>query len=460
MSDHRAIDPLRSALFTDLYELTMAQAYDSEGMNETAVFELMFRKLPEHRNYAIVAGLEDVLAYLENLQVTDDDVAWLREQGWLSEAFLEKLKGLRFRGDVYAIPEGTPVFPGEPLVQVVAPILEAQIIETLVLNQVHFQTVAATKASRVVLAAAGRDVIDFGSRRAHGADAALKVARTSFLAGAAGTSNVLAGRIYGIPVYGTMAHSYVQAHEDEMHAFEAFVRIYPETTLLVDTYDTIKGVQTVIDLGRKLGDQFRVDSIRLDSGDLGELAKQARRMLDDAGMRGVRIFATSGLDEYSVAALVAEGAPIDGFGVGTKLAVSEDAPAFDMAYKLVEYAGKPRMKLSTKKLLVPGRKQVFRQNEGGRMTRDVIGRYDEKLPGEPLLLPVMRNGRRLAAGRIPLEDSRRHARHQLNHLPDSLRGLESTETPYLIEVSDALNRDLELLRGTLVDSQLQRPARN
>jgi nicotinate phosphoribosyltransferase len=333
--------PLRSADFTDLYELTMDRAYAAEGMDQTAVFELFFRELPPGRNFLVAAGLEDVLDALESLGITADDLEYLRGLGLFPEAFLEQLRGFRFVGEVWAMPEGTVVFPHEPLVQVVAPILEAQLIETLVLNQVHFQSLIASKAARVVAAAAGRDVIEFGSRRAHGAEAALKVARASYLAGAAGTSNVLAGKLYGIPVSGTMAHSYIQAHDDEAAAFAAFADVYPETTLLVDTYDTLAGVRRVIGLARRLGDRFRVRAVRLDSGDLGTLARQARQMLDAAGLSSVRIFASGGLDEYEVAELVAAGAPIDAFGVGTKMAVSEDAPSLDMAYKLVEYAGRP-----------------------------------------------------------------------------------------------------------------------
>jgi nicotinate phosphoribosyltransferase len=439
-------DPFRSALFTDLYELAMAQAYDAEGMEAAATFELFFREMPAKRNYFLAAGLDDVLAYLEQLHFTEDDLDYLRGQGLFSDPFLNRLQGLRFTGEVHGVAEGTLVFPNEPLVQIVAPLLEAQLIETLVLNQVHFQTVAATKAARVVGAAAGRAVVDFGSRRAHGADAALKVARTSYLAGAAGTSLVLAGKRYGIPIFGTMAHSYIQAHDDEAQAFAAFVRRYPETTVLVDTYDTLEGVRKVIELSLKLGDRFRVHAVRLDSGDIGGLARQTRRMLDEAGLGRIQIFVSSEMDEYRIAELVAGGAPIDGFGVGTRMAVSDDVPHLDMAYKLVEYAGKGRMKFSARKVTYPGRKQVFRLAEEGRIARDIIGRYDEDLPGQPLLQPVMRGSVRLAAGRVGLEEARRLARREQERLPDRLGRLELAESPYLVEVSSALTRDLDAWR--------------
>jgi nicotinate phosphoribosyltransferase len=443
-------DPLRAALFTDLYELTMAQAYAVEGMDQPAVFELFFRELPRDRNYIVAAGLEDVLEYLEQWRFTEEDLAYLREQGQFSADFLNRLGSVRFTGDVYAAPEGTVVFPNEPLVQVIAPIFEAQLIETLVLNQVHFQSVAASKAARVVAVAAGRTVVDFGARRAHGADAAIKVARTCYLVGADGTSNVLAGKLYGIPIFGTMAHSYIQAHRDEREAFARFASLYPKTTLLVDTYDTLDGVRKVIDLARRLGERFQVQAVRLDSGDLGELARESRKLLDAAGLRQVGIFASSGLDEYKIAALLKDGAPIDGFGVGTKMAVSRDAPDLDMAYKLVEYAGEPRMKLSWHKVIYPGRKQVFRVLEQGRMSRDVIGRHDEDLDGEPLLRHVMAGGRRLPAGRVSLNEARAHARSELSRLPSALRSLEPAAPPYPVDVSAGLQGDLEALRRTLV----------
>ena len=436
-----------SALFTDLYELTMAQAYAAERMDQLAVFELAFRKLPASRNYIVAAGIADVLDFLSNFRFEDQELDYLRQRGEFSEAFLRHLASLRFTGDVYALPEGTLVFPNEPIVQVVAPIIEAQLMETMVLNQIHFQSLAAAKAARVVEAAKGRAIVDFGSRRAHGTDAALKVARATYLAGGLGTSNVLAGQLYGIPVFGTMAHSYVEAHDGESVSFEAFAALYPETTLLVDTYDTLEGIRKVIGLSRKLGSRFRVRAVRLDSGDLGALASEARKMLDEAGLQHVTIFASSSLDEYEIQRLVNSGAPIDAFGVGTKLAVMEDASHLDMAYKLVEYGGKGRLKLSTSKVLHPGRKQVFRQIENGCMVRDVIGRFDEQLPGEPLLQAVMRQG--TSVTHIELEESRRRFQGELTRLPDHLRALEASATPYAVSFSECLNRDLHRIRAEL-----------
>ena len=435
-----------SALFVDLYELTMLQSYYAEGMTALAVFELFFRQLPARRHYTMVAGLDDVLHYLEHLRFTAEEVAWLRQRQQFSEAFLHRLADFRFTGDVYAIPEGTVVFATEPVLQVVAPLPEAQLIETYILNQIHVQSVAATKAARVVTAAQGRTVVDFGSRRAHGTDAALKVARASYLAGAAGTSNVAAGRLYNLPVFGTMAHSYIQAHAHEMAAFEAFTRAFPATTLLVDTYDTLAGVHRVIALAQRLGDTFKVRAIRLDSGDLATLAKQARQLLDAAGLQGVQIFASSGLDEYAIAALLRDGAPIDGFGVGTKLAVSADAPEIDFSYKLVAYDGQPRMKLSSGKRILPGRKQVFRVMDQGYMRRDVIAQHDETLAGEPLLQPVMRRGQRLDAGRVPLAQARAYAQAQLAALPPELTQLDDAQAPYSVELSVALQATAEHLQ--------------
>lgn len=452
----RSLPKVPSLLMTDLYELTMVQAYHAAGMDDPATrdehratFELFFRELPAGRRFAMAAGLNDVLTFLEHARLSDDDLDYLRGQGQFNDAFLERLRDFRFSGDVDAVPEGTIVFPNEPLVQVTAPIAEAQLVETLVLNHVHFQTVVASKAAHVVLAAGDRTVVDFGSRRAHDVDAALRSARAAYLAGAAGTSNVMAGKNDGIPIFGTMAHSYVQAWNDELAAWEHFVRLYPETTLLVDTFDTLEGVRHVIELSRRLGDEFRVRAVRLDSGDLAELAHRTRKLLDEAGLPQVKIFASGGLDERKIALLMADGAPIDGFGVGTKMVVSEDAPTLDFAYKLVEYAGRPRTKLSTDKVIYPGRKQVFRTMADGVLRGDLLAPHDAQAPGRPLLEPVMRGGRRLPVGCRTLQQSRRHAAAELAALPERLRSLDAEPAAYPVEVSDELTDTLERLRQEL-----------
>lgn len=436
-----------SALFTDLYELTMAQAYHAESMDQRAVFELAFRRLPQNRNFIVAAGFADIIDFLRSFRFTAEDLEYLRGLHEFTDDFLSTLASLRFTGDVFGVPEGTLVFPNEPLLQVIAPIIEAQLIETFVLNRIHFQSIAATKASRVVTAAQGRAVIDFGSRRAHGIDAALKVARSTYLAGGTGTSNVLAGKIYGIPVFGTMAHSYIQAHDEELASFESFTAVYPETTLLVDTYDTLDGVRKVVELSQKLGNRFRVRGLRLDSGDLGSLAFQARSLLDAAGLQNLQIFASSDLDEYKIQELVRSGAPIDAFGVGTNLAVIADAPKLDMAYKLVEYAGRGRFKLSSQKLLFPGRKQVFRQIHDGKMTGDVIGRFAESPAGEPLLKPLLVAGRPVA--QVELQESREHLTSELQMLPDHLRALDTATPPYPVSFSKQLQADLADTRRRL-----------
>lgn len=427
----------------------MAQAYAAEGMSGRAVFELFFRRLPESRNYVLAAGLSEVLEFLERFHFEPDELAYLRSLGLFSNEFLERLSAVRFTGDVYAVLEGTLVFPNEPLLQVIAPILEAQLVETFVLNQVHLQSVIASKAARVIAAAEGRVVVDFGSRRAHGTDAALKVARASYLAGAAGTSNLLAGRRYGIPVFGTMAHSFVQSFETELAAFEAFARLYPATTLLVDTYDTLAGTDHVIQLAQRLGQRFQVRAVRLDSGDLDALSKAVRAKLDAAGLQRVKLFASSGLDEHAIASLLANQSPIDGFGVGTELALAADAPGLDMAYKLVEYDGVARTKLSSGKVIYPGRKQVFRQLAGGTFTGDIIGGFGEDLPGSSLLVPVMRGGRRLPNDDLGLDAARHRARAQLGALPAKQQALAPAASAYPVRVSEQLALELDRLSAAL-----------
>ena len=428
------------ALFTDFYELTMLQAYFEEGMTEEAVFSLFVRRLPSRRNFLLACGLDTILNYLESLRFCDDDLSYLASLGKFTDRFLAWLRDFRFTGDVWAVSEGTPLFANEPILEVRAPMPQAQIVETFVMNQIHVQTVLATKAHRVVTAANSKPVVDFGSRRMHGMDAALQGARAFFIGGVAATSNVLAGKRFGIPVAGTMAHSYIQAHQDEASAFRAFAKLYPGTILLVDTYDTLAGVRKVCELANTLGEEFKISAVRLDSGDLLALSKETRRLLDEAGLEKVEIFASGGLDENMIAALLSSGAPIDGFGVGTSMGVSKDAPDLDIAYKLCAYAGKGRPKLSADKTVLPGRKQVFRFAENDRDVRDVIGRADEDLEGRPLLGPVMRGGRRLAGVCVDLASGRDRARQKVSRLPDRVRAISPARPPYPVEVSQTLSR--------------------
>lgn len=428
------VNDSNAALLTDLYELTMLQSYFDAEMNDIAVFDLFVRRLPPQRNFLIACGLEHVLHYLETFSFSPEAVEYLRSLNRFSDAFLKTLPELKFTGDVYAVPEGTVVFPNEPIIEVAAPLPQAQIVETFLMNQIQLATLAASKASRVVSAAAGRPVVDFGLRRMHGADAGIKEARAFYIAGIEATSNVLAGQIYAIPVSGTMAHSYVQAFDDELDAFRSFVRSFPEGVLLVDTYDTLRGVQHVIDLARELGARFLVSGVRLDSGGLTELAKQTRRMLDDADLTKVKIFASSSLDEYVIEELLVAGAPFDGFGVGAHMATSEDAPFLDTAYKLAEYAGRPTMKLSEQKATLPGRKQVFR--EKGR--RDVITLADEQLPGDSLLIQVMEKGRRCRPTES-LDQCRARCAAEMRAIPGRLRSLDSADPAYPVEVSARLS---------------------
>ncbi|HET6342167.1 MAG TPA: nicotinate phosphoribosyltransferase [Gemmatimonadota bacterium] len=427
-----------AALLTDLYQLTMLQAYWREGMEEEATFSLFARRLPRTRNYLLACGLDDVLRYLETIRFTGGALDYLTTFGQFSGDFLEWLEHFRFAGHVHAVPEGTPVFANEPILEISAPIPQAQLVETFVMNQIHLQTVLASKAARVVEAARGRAVVDFGLRRMHGTDAGMKAARAFHVAGVAATSNVLAGLVYGLRVAGTMAHSYVQAHDEEMEAFRAFATLYPQTTLLVDTYDTREAIRKVVRLAEELDESFTVHAIRLDSGDLIELAFEARGMLDGAGLQGVEIFASGGLDEHEVDRIVRAGAPITGFGVGTGMGVSADAPSFDIAYKLTSYAGRGRLKLSPGKPILPGRKQVFRVEEGGQAVGDVIGRAEETLRGRPLLVPVMREGERLPAGRADLDRARARAREEIERLPARVRALETADPPYPVELSHGL----------------------
>lgn len=427
------------SLFTDLYELSMAQAYFADGLTVPADFEIYFRDPGPRRSYVIAAGLESVLLALERFGFDDGELEYLASLGQFDRAFVDWLGTLRFEGDVTALPEGCAVFPEEPLLRLRAPLPLAQILETRVLNAIHYESLVATKAARMVDAAAGRNVVDFGARRAHGVDAAVAAARASWIGGCAGTSNMVAGRRFGLPVFGTMAHSFVQAHGDELEAFRRFVARYPATTLLVDTYDTIEGVRNVIRLAGELGDAFAVQAIRIDSGDLLDLGRRARELLDDAGLTQVAIIVSGGLDEHRIAELVEADAPVNGFGVGTELVVSRDVPTLDFAYKLVACDDRPRMKTSAGKASLPGPKQVFRNWEKGRMTGDTIAAAGETLAGEPLLQPVMRDGARLDPPEEP-GTIRERVRSQLDALPPALRRLDPGAHPtrYPVTVSEHL----------------------
>ena len=434
------MNPSASALLTDLYQLTMVQAYLEQGIEECAVFEFFVRRLPAHRNFLLAVGLEQVLTFLSGLHITQEELTWLKQTNRFSPALLRYLETLRFTGDVDAMPEGTLFFPNEPILRVVAPMPQAQIVETRIMNLLNFQTMIASKAARSVLVAGHKPVIDFGLRRAHGAEAGLLAARASYLAGFAGTATVLAGMEYGIPIYGTMAHSFVQAHKDESAAFEHFAHAQPDNVvLLIDTYDTEAAAQRVVTLAPQLKAKgIPVKGVRLDSGDLADHARKVRRILDEGGLRDTQILASGNLDEYRLRDLVLSGAPIDSFAVGTAMTTSSDAPSLDCAYKLQEYAGRPCRKRSEGKATWPGRKQVYRRsNQDGRLDHDIVTTLTDRQEGEPLLQPVMKDGRRLAPPPA-LETVRQQIARQLTRLPDSLRQLDEG-TAYDVRISRALH---------------------
>ena len=440
------------ALLTDLYQLSMMQAYWEHGLTDSATFDLICRRLPPNRNLLVACGLETALDYLEGLAVTASDLEYLSSLQRFSRDFLDRLEQLRFRGSVRAVPEGTPVFGNEPILEVTASLPEAQIVETYLLSTIHHQTMAASAAYRLVAAANKTPVVDFGTRHTQGAAAGVDTARAAYIAGLAGTSNVAAGRRFGVPVSGTMAHSYIQAHEREPDALASFAATHRGTTVLVDTYDLVRGVRHVIDLAGRQGERFDVAAIRIDSGDLGASARMARRVLDDAGLAAVRIIVSGELDAPAIADLVADGAPIDGFGVGTALAVSSDAPYLDTAYKLAAYAGRGRMKLSPSKRTWPGRKQIFREVRDGVAVRDVLGSADETLDGQPLLRSVMENGRRIGGLCSGLERTRAYSAEAIGQLPAHVRGLRPARPPYPVDVSTHLQNAADRLSRRLQDA--------
>lgn len=435
------MNPSASPLLTDLYQLTMLQGYLRRGMNDTAVFEFNVRRLPESRNFLMAAGLDSVLAFLEEVRFTEEELAYVEATKRFSREVLDYLRDFRFTGDVHAMPEGTVFFPDEPVIRVTAPLPMAQLVETRIINLIHVQTLLAGKAARCVLAADGRAVlVDFGLRRAHGAEAGLFAARPAYLAGFAGSSTVLAEALYGIPAFGTMAHSFIEARGDEQEAFIDFSRANPgNTTMLIDTYDTLEGARKVVETASRLEkEKIAIRAVRLDSGDLLDLSKKVRKILDEGGLAGVGIFASGDIDEYMIRYLLGQGAPIGGFGVGTKLDTSSDASYLNCAYKLMEYGGKARMKKSEDKATWPGRKQVFRAFNDGIMTGDLISLEGEEEEGVPLIQPVMAGGRRIASPE-KLDEIRTRAGKQIEALPPDLRTLEPSP-PYPVRIAPALDR--------------------
>jgi nicotinate phosphoribosyltransferase len=431
--------PVISPLLTDLYELNMVQAYLDNGKDGQAVFEFFVRRLPARRGFLLSAGLEDALAYLETLRYSDADIAWLKSTGRFRDNLLDYLRDFRFTGDVHAIPEGAVCFPGEPQLRITAPLPQAQLVESRLINIMHYQTLIASKAARMVLAAPGKILSDFGLRTAHGAEAGNYSARASYIAGFAGAANVLAGEIYGVPIVGTMAHSFIQVHDDEMVAFETFARARPnDVILLIDTYDTLAGARKVVELAPRLkADGIAIRGVRIDSGDLTAMSKMVRAILDAGGLKETIILVSGGINEDVLQGMMKDGAPIDGFGIGVNLAASIDVPALDCAYKLQDYRGTPKRKLSEGKQTWPGRKQVWRSYGGdGRMTGDVLTIEGDRQPGEPLVVDVMRGGQRIAPAPT-LAQIRERAKADLARLPEPLRHLQQ-DVDYPVTVAEAL----------------------
>ncbi len=430
-----------SPLLTDLYQLNMLQAYLDRGETGTAVFEFFVRKLPPRRGFLVAAGLDQALDFLEAVRFSEAELEWLAGSHRFSGDLLHYLEKFRFTGDVHAMAEGTAFFADEPILRVTAPIMQAQLVETRLVNILHYQTLIASKAARMVLAAPGKMLVDFGLRRAHGGEAGLWAARSSYLAGFAGSATVLANKIYGVPIFGTMAHSFVQAFDNESAAFEAFARSRPEgLVLLIDTYDTEAAARKVVDLASWLrAEGIRLRGVRLDSGDLITLSRSVRQILDDGGLADVTIFASGGVDEALLLEAQRQDAPIDGFGIGTSLTTSFDAPALDCAYKLQEYRGTARRKRSAGKATWPGRKQVWRRyRPDGRMEGDVLSTEFDRQEGEPLIHSVMRHGKRERPSPELMEIRARAAR-ELQHLPERMQGLDD-EAAYPITVARALRQ--------------------
>jgi nicotinate phosphoribosyltransferase len=435
------MNPLKSLLLTDLYQLTMLQGYIDHDIHDSAVFEFFIRNMPENRNFFVSAGLETVLDFLEECRFSEEEIDYLTGTGRFTPNLLNYLKRFRFKGDVHAMPEGTIFFPNEPIIRVTAPLPEAQLIESRVINLLHYQSLIATKAARCYIATAGRaSLIDFGLRRTHGAEAGLFAARSSYIAGFTGTSTVIAEFLYGIPIFGTMAHSFIEAQKDEKEAFINFALSNPKNvTLLIDTYDTCSGAGKVIETAEFLKSKgIKVNAVRLDSGDIADLSQRVRNILDQGGLRDVQIFVSGNIDEFIIQDLYEKGAPINGFGVGTRLDTSADAPYFDCAYKLTEYGGEPKLKKSEGKATWPGPKQVFRQYNEETMIRDILTLAEDKKDGEPLIRQCMKHGKRIEKP-YSLKEIRDYTLNQYKALSRGLKNLKKT-APYPVDISDELHR--------------------
>ncbi len=424
-----------SPLLTDLYQLTMVDSYLQRGMVGPASFELFSRKLPPGRSFYIAAGIEETAAWLENLAFGEDELEWVRSCGHFRPDFADELATMRFTGHFDAVPEGTVLFPNEPILRVTAPLPVAQLVESRLMNLVHIHTLLTSKAARCVLAAGGRRLVDFGMRRAHGAEAALAAARATWIAGFDGTATCLAGALYGIPTVGTMAHSYILAFEREIDAFRAFADAHPDNViLLIDTYDTMAAAHKVVQLTRE---GIPVKGVRLDSGDLADEARKVRSIFDEGGQQQIQILASGNLDEHEITRLIAAGAPIDGFGTGTLVDTAADQPHLDMAYKLQEYNGQPRRKRSTGKMHWPARKQIFRVFNEETCAGDTVGLADETLSGSPLLERVLENGKRLGPA-TGIQQIRERIRDNLRQLPPACLRLDASPEAYPVTISSAL----------------------
>jgi nicotinate phosphoribosyltransferase len=453
------LKPQNMSLFTDYYELTMCASYFDNKNFEPATFDLFIRRLPENRSYFLFAGLEEALQYIQNIKFSDDNLSYLKKQGF-NQDFLNYLGGFKFTGDVWAVPEGTVAFPNEPLIRVTAPIIEAQLLETFLLNTINLQTMIATKASRVVNASKGKSVIEFGLRREQGIDAGMKVARSSYIAGCQGTSNVLAGMSYGIPVFGTMAHSFIMSYPKEIDAFRAFAKTFPnKSTLLIDTYDEMAGVEKAVIVAKELEAKgYKLGGVRLDSGDLTKTSQKVRKILDDNHLGYVKIFVSGDLDEFKITQLLNDGARIDSFGVGTKMGTSADRPYLDVIYKLCETmtpdgSFSPIMKLSQDKITLPGRKQVYRfKEEDGTFKRDVIALADESAVCEPLLMEVVENGK-LSYNLPSLGQIRAVASENLSKLPEEYKTLTNAPA-YPVELSLKLRELIETTKTQLTKNEI------